>query len=255
MLRQSIYFLASIIILLGIFVAVERTSSPFFQSCINDQQDAKTDTPPSKNEPSGYGTVFTSYIACSGRFIEGHGVGITALATIVIAAFTATLWIATRQQADLTRQEFIATHRPRVIVRYIQGPDFDADSNQFITVTFVNIGVNPATIEAFGGDLVRRNKQSGHFALGGLEASPVAITPISLVSGQRHFFTVKARHPYGDAEISEDAFDEIEVCAVGGIKYRDGIGILRETAFFRVHTGVRDSFVVSPNDAEMNYQD
>jgi hypothetical protein len=254
MLRQSRYFLASIIILLGFLVSVERTSSPFFQSCINDQQDAKTDAP-SQNKPSGYGAVFTSYIACSGRFIEGHGVGITALATIVIAAFTATLWIATRQQADLTRQEFVATHRPRVIVRYIQGPDFDADDNQFITVTFVNIGVNPATIEAFGADLVRRNKQSGHFALGGLDASPVAITPISLVSGQRHFFTVKARRPYGEAEIAEDAFDDIELCAAGGIKYRDGIGILRETAFFRVHTGIRDSFAISPNDAEMNYQD
>jgi hypothetical protein len=162
---------------------------------------------------------------------------------------------AAKDATDLGNREFIATHRPRVIVRYIQGPDFDAEGQQFITVTFVNIGINPATIEAFGGDLVRRNKQSGHFALGGLQASPIAITPITLVSGQRHFFTVRARKPYGDAEIAEDAFDGIELCAAGGIKYRDGNGILRETAVFRIHTSIPDSFVISVNDTELNYQD
>lgn len=99
---------------------------------------------------------------------------------------------------------------------------------------------------------MRRDKQ-GHF-LGGLQASPAAIAPVMLVSGERYFFTVKARRPYGDAEIAEDAFEDTELCAVGGIKYRDGNGVLRETAFFRVHAGA-DSFVISPKDVEMNYQD
>ncbi|MGD0335031.1 MAG: hypothetical protein ABSA90_17535 [Xanthobacteraceae bacterium] len=116
MLRQATYFLALIIVLLAIFVAVERTSSPFFQGCINNQQNANANSA-AKDEPSSYGTILASYVACSGRFIEGHGVGITALATFIIAAFTGTLWLATSQQAQLTREAFIADKRAFVFAK------------------------------------------------------------------------------------------------------------------------------------------
>jgi hypothetical protein len=95
---------------MAIFLVVERTSSPFFQSCINDQQNAKSNSA-TKEQPASYGTILTSYVNCSGRFIEGHSVGITALATIIIAAFTCTLWIATSQQAQLTREALVADKR------------------------------------------------------------------------------------------------------------------------------------------------
>ena len=125
MLKQAAYFLISIVVLLALFVAIERTSSPFFQSCITDQQETKSDTA-SKENPSSDGTILTRYVNCSGRFIEGHGVGITALATVIIAAFTCTLWIATSQQAQLTREAFIADKRAFVFASGIQ-PVFEPD--------------------------------------------------------------------------------------------------------------------------------
>jgi hypothetical protein len=107
MLKQATYFLASIIALLVIFVAAERTSSPFFEHCIAEQQNAKSDAA-TKDQPSGYGTTLTSYVNCSGQFIERHGVGFTALATFMIAAFTCTLWLASSKQAELTKEALIA---------------------------------------------------------------------------------------------------------------------------------------------------
>lgn len=107
MLRQAVNFLAVIVVLLAIFVLVERTSSPFFQSCIRNQQNSASD-PTAKNNPPSYGAIVVKYVACSGLFIERHGVGFTALATFIIAAFTCTLWLATSRQAELTREALVA---------------------------------------------------------------------------------------------------------------------------------------------------
>src|SRR5262249_3219710 len=110
-MKQAIYFLASVLLLLAIFVAVERTSSPFFQSCISQRQNTN---------------LIISYINCSGLLIERHGVGITALATLIIAAFTCTLWLATNSQAQLTRETLIADKRAFVFavgVRSFYEPD------------------------------------------------------------------------------------------------------------------------------------
>jgi len=75
---------------------------------------------PTEKQPSGYGTILTSYVDCSGQFIDRHGVGITALATIIIAAFTCTLWIATGQQAQFAKDAFIADKRAFVFASGIQ---------------------------------------------------------------------------------------------------------------------------------------
>src|SRR5439155_17726172 len=70
-----------------------------------------------------------------------------AVFTLVLAFSTIGLWIATvglylagEGQLKLARQEFIATHRPRVIVRFVQGPLADDNGYQFVGVTFVNVG-------------------------------------------------------------------------------------------------------------------
>jgi hypothetical protein len=44
-------------------------------------------------------------------FLDRHAAGITALATIIIAAFTGTLWVATSRQAALTQAALIADKR------------------------------------------------------------------------------------------------------------------------------------------------
>jgi hypothetical protein len=60
------------------------------------------------------------------QILNDYGAAITALATLVIAGFTGTLWKATSQQARLTRKaielankEFVSTNRPRIRVRRV----------------------------------------------------------------------------------------------------------------------------------------
>ena len=107
--------------------------------------------------------------------------------------------------ANLAREEFIATHRPRVIVRFIQGPFHDDAGHEFIWVTFANVGETMATITAIGGDLARRNPSTGAWRSPGVDASPNPITPISLESGERHVVTVTAKAPISDIELLGDA--------------------------------------------------
>ena len=156
MLRQVAYVAAFVVILTTLFVAVERTSSPFFQACINEQGDHKAQHAAEEN-PATFGTVVTAYVRCSGRFIDRHDASITALATIIIAAFTFTLWVsnekmwsATEKTVELTRQSLIASQRAwlTVEISLIDGQKqiiFGKDGAVLpIRIDMKNIGTAPA---------------------------------------------------------------------------------------------------------------
>src|SRR5260370_37679247 len=98
---------------------------------------------------------------------------------------------ATSYQAGQPRQEFISTHRPKVIVRFIDGP-FVQDGPQFMCVVVCNVGVNKATILEWGSDLARRNADTKKRVPPGLDFAAKPIVPISLLSRQRHGCTVNA---------------------------------------------------------------
>src|SRR5450759_789485 len=64
------------------------------------------------------------------KTLNDLGAAITALATVIIAVFTGTLWFSTNKQARITTdalnlatKEFNATHRPRLCVRRGKHPD------------------------------------------------------------------------------------------------------------------------------------
>lgn len=71
--------------------------------------------------PGMNGNIFTTALA----FLDKYNGAVTAVATAFIAIFTIVLVRVTGRQARLTtaalnlaRQEFVATHRPRVVLRY-----------------------------------------------------------------------------------------------------------------------------------------
>src|SRR5580704_11059364 len=79
----------------------------------------------------------------------------TAAATIAIAAFTWTLYRATSKQGhltqqsiELTRQEFNATHRPKLIVRGFRITDPEIVIGRSVNFVFTahNIGDSPARV-------------------------------------------------------------------------------------------------------------
>jgi hypothetical protein len=190
------------------------------------------------------------------KTFDFYGTGITTLATVAIAAFTCVLYFATSKSARITdaaltlaRDEFIAVHRPRIIVRFIQGPFDDADKTRFVWVTIVNVGVNRATVEKWGGDLPLRVK--GEWWPPGIAATPQPITPFILASGERHTFKVTQR-PHPDGYTYSPGIGKRHL--VGAVRYKDESGIERETAFFRIYDDTSDRFVHSDNE-EQEYQD
>jgi hypothetical protein len=108
--QQMLKVLVAFAIIVAAFVFVERTFSPSFQQCIASQEN-KDASGASENHPSIFGITIDLYVRCTGEFIKESGEAITALATIVIAAFTATLWDATSKQGRLTREALIAERR------------------------------------------------------------------------------------------------------------------------------------------------
>jgi hypothetical protein len=94
-------FAITILVLLAMFVAVERTSSPLFKECLGKHQDST----------SSVRVSLKAYVECTGDFLDKNNGSVTALATIVIAAFTATLWRTTTAQFELAREAFIADKR------------------------------------------------------------------------------------------------------------------------------------------------
>jgi hypothetical protein len=109
MLRRA-YPLVAFVAILVVFVGFERAFSPPFQSCIKQHPQNESGTPAEEN-PSGFCITVDAYGRCTGSFIDANGNGITALATVVIAAFTVTLWIATSRQGVLNREALIADKR------------------------------------------------------------------------------------------------------------------------------------------------
>jgi hypothetical protein len=183
-------------------------------------------------------------------FLEKHNGAVTGVATVFIAAFTFTLKRSTDKLWKLARRDFIATHRPRVGVAFIQGPDV-RDSRQLVWVTVRNSGGSDAIILEWGCDLVRRK---GNQWLTGIDGSPKKVEPIRLISGQHHFFEVFAKGAYDvEAAIFEEALGEVETCVIGAIRFADENGTMRETGFLRTYDASSEKFVPSANP-EDEYQ-
>jgi hypothetical protein len=116
MIRQALRFVLTFVILLGLFVSGARLLASGFKQCVahHQTQDASSTT---DENPS----TFSVYVECTGDFIDKNNGSITALATIIIAAFTATLWRATTKQSDQMREAFIADKRAFVFAAGVHG--------------------------------------------------------------------------------------------------------------------------------------
>lgn len=167
--------------------------------------------------------------------------------------FAATTWLAwlTYRGVKLGRDEFVATHRPRMIVRFVQGPwttaydetvqplgsDFPR-ARAFITV--VNVGESNGTIFEYGGAM-------GHYIAGqwvppGIDATAKPVTPIKLGSGQRHIFEIISPEGiYFETVAGLAKTGQLQGITIlgGSIRYKDDAGIVRETAFWRTHDPTR----------------
>ena len=153
---------------------------------------------------------------------DSHNGLITAIATVFVAIFTWTLWSVTGRAVSLAREEFISTHRPKIVLREV---DFVDNSIIYI---FANIGGTEATVmeswimdEALiAGQPVRSLRSFGHDDLGRLKFAAGEIKDFThpQVGGGG----VYIRFPSAARIITEDGIQHTgEVHFTGAILYAD----------------------------------
>ena len=177
------------------------------------------------------------------------------LFTVILAVSTIVLWDATRGLQRSGERQFLAANRPRITVRFVQGPITYTESGRVgAAVTIANIGPSDATIIAIGCDIgIRR----GNRWASNIDGIPKPIPPIVLRSGQRHTVEVEAREGDGDdnfyfawgfmraeSEGSRTGPPDQAVAVAGEIVYRDGNGIERHTGFLRTYDSESDRWVL-----------
>ena len=181
-------------------------------------------------------------------FFDLHNWIVMAFATIAIAWFTYSLRNSTNEQGrltqksiDLARDEFSATHRPRIRVRYISIP-ISPDSGMAFGVIVANIGESDAIITDYQIDVFIPEEPTNI----GVDMKPRNFQEVRLTSGQRHTFTNE----------SVNWMPPDELLFLGRITYTNSARqITRMTGFARELDLNWNAYCVSKSHPESEYED
>ncbi len=243
--RAAHIFLWLSLILLAVSICVFLvTLSPSYQSCIANYKQSNGD-----NREQGFVENTAQLIVCEASSLNINTGAITALATIAVAAFTLTLWLVTNNQVRLAREEFTATHRPRLRIRGIQKDRGGA----FIEIT--NVGESPAIITGVRGVFGRKDGIRWATERPNLLANvkPLEKSQQILAAGESRGFCVSATEPGS----STDGY----LVLAGVIQYADANKIKRATGFCWAYAPITDAFIhpkaanKEVYDYEYNYED
>jgi hypothetical protein len=179
---------------------------------------------------------------------------ISALATIVIAAFTITLWIVGNRQHKaamrgiaLAREEFIASHRPRLHIRTIYNLPFSLDSPITAQVILVNRGDTTATIETVRAQIFTKGEGVWPDDDVVMDGTAPSYDP-RMLTGEDRIHVVRSK----ELRRAINATDEVSI--LGQIVYRDDNLIVRRTGFlWRLDFASRKFEPVE--DRARNYED
>ena len=205
---------------------------------------------------------------------------ITALSTLAIALFTIILAVAsglqycaimasiresrriaavqarfTKKSLDLAREEFISTHRPKIIV---YGVDFGGSPNEDekpipVTFRYVNSGVSTAYVTEIGSRVIHLVNKPNlpndvQFRLAQIPF------PIEVKSGMHGFgITIDKMTPWSPRALNALVGKESVVC-VGYLVYEDDNGTKRQTGFCREYDPASKRWKpVKDDDYEYSY--
>jgi hypothetical protein len=194
------------------------------------------------------------------RVLEAMGhEWLTAISTVVIAGFTATLWWSTRgmlrstnESIGLARDEFLSTHRPQLIVRQFQLNQPLPDHIVTISFSIINAGDTEATLRLIAAEVALWNGR--YWEAPGIDFITRPVNPKVIRNGQRISITIVSRFKITDAQIKAVEQKTLSICAVGEFTYTDPLGTERRTGFRRNYDVSTDMFIASENK-DQEYQD
>jgi hypothetical protein len=166
-----------------------------------------------------------------------NGWGVLDINTAILAAIGALqlgvfLWqgIQLKRSVDIGNREFIATHRPRLVVRFTQSDAIKPNEKAGVQLIVDNAGASDAHVMAMAGDIGQKR---------GADWIPPWVWPNGvpeerlLKAGERSIFKVTATWPLSVGDIAEIESGRNKLMLVGAFKYRDGNNVVRYTGFYR----------------------
>jgi hypothetical protein len=278
---------------LGFFVYIILVfgSSSLLQVCISNQTATKTQTSQNQTPPSvlTWSDNVAIYGRCFGHVLYEYRDATTAVATVFIAIFTATLWWSTRgvlratnatiqlarEEFDLARLEFLSSHRPEMRLKLIWFDKGDIWNGDPISVRLdmVNAGRGDAWISRVnfmarvlqnGERLPQRppyNEEVPDYPPPSWRNDYVVDPNIPLRSGVTSTHSVSDGTILTAMQVEDVRRGKAYLCLFGTIEYLDAALRLRQTAFCRQlffdyppRPGDRGRFQ-SARDPDYEYQD
>jgi hypothetical protein len=203
-----------------------------------------------------------------GTFLDDHNGAVAAVAGLIVAGFTFALWRSTRRMQEITaatldhlRAEFLATHRPQIIVRMgwlvpQSNPSDDVNSHYVVTYQLVNVGTSLAQLVSLSvGEVwdTLADPKPISVDLSGDEidrsASTTVLTPGEKLP-QLHLGSVSKERYFPGIYMAE----RYEYVFFGQIVYEDANHTRRETGFCRRYDAKRKRFV-RVDDPDYEYTD
>lgn len=158
------------------------------------------------------------------------------------------------KQALLAHQNYLATHRPRLTVRFVNCTEPKANERPAAEIRVANVGYTDAKIVSIGADIFRRTEK--RIAPDGWCAIPqtIPLNPLAEPS-QELVFTVTARNLLSPDQIARVTSGDDELCLIGIILYEDHNGTKRATSFFRIYSIDQKRYTrAGPLDAHADYE-
>ena len=252
--RYLAALIAALVFVLGLGWILSTSTS--FQDCIKNQTEAKSEHAKLSLAITDNATI---RMRCAGHVAYEYRDFITAAATVLIALFTFTLWWSTRgmlqatnETIRLARDEFISTHRPKMIVRQFQLDPFKRDTVLSSSCSVINIGSTEGILRYVAAELALWNGRV--WEPPGLATVVNPYGPRTIRNGERIPVTIQSRFNITDAQIRAVRQGDLIICAVGEFTYTDQLGTKRRTGFCRNYDVSTHMFVASKNE-EYEYQD
>jgi hypothetical protein len=137
--RRTLYLTILVLLVIAVFACIVRGSEAFKQCFREKERDQYYSAIQERHDIVSTSIArLTLNADCSLTFFDSGA--ITALATLVIAGFTGTLWLSTNRLWKVSIDEFNAAHRPRLIVRDVI---LDRDKIRYL---LINSGDASATV-------------------------------------------------------------------------------------------------------------
>lgn len=158
-------------------------------------------------------------------------------------------------QIKLGRDEFNATHRPRLRLRTVTVSDLVPDKQVPARIEISNFGDGDAEIVSFGVDIFYRHANPEAPVSYGAAPKPVSRT---IMPGQQIILDVLGSNVLTENMILNLHMTDAALCLLGIIGYKDKNGTVRNTSFFRIyHTGYKKFMKAPESDqlSEWEYED